>query len=80
MSKNDINRLIENLKDSGFDEIEIKEFMNLYDNSTLDSQCKCLKKKRKKLLDTVHKNEEYIDCLDYLKYSLEKEKRDKKSE
>lgn len=44
MSKNDINRLIENLKDSGFDEIEIKEFMNLYNNSTLDSQCECLKK------------------------------------
>lgn len=76
MPKNDIGKLIENLKDSGFDEKEIKEFMELYKNCSLDSQCKCLQIKRKKLLDKVHKNEKYIDCLDYLKYSLEKDRRE----
>lgn len=80
MSKNDIDKLIENLKDSGFDETEIKEFMHLYENSTLDSQCEYLKKKRKKLLDKVHKNEECIDCLDYLKYLLEQEESEGKNE
>lgn len=80
MSKNDVDKLIENLKDSGFDETEIKEFMDLYNNSTLDSQCECLKKKRRKLLDKVHKNEKCIDCLDYLKYSLEKDKGEEKNE
>lgn len=80
MSKKDIDKLIENLKDAGFDETEIKEFMDLYNNSTLNNQCECLKKKRKKLLDKVHKNEKCIDCLDYLKYSLEKEESGGKDE
>lgn len=74
MSKNDMEKLIENLKDAGFDEPEIKEFMELYENSTPENQCNCLQKKRNELLDKVHKSEKCIDCLDYLKYSLEKEK------
>lgn len=73
MAKNDIKKLIENLNDAGFDETEIKEFMELYKNSTPEKQCECLRIKRKKLLDKVHKSEKCIECLDYLKYSLEKE-------
>lgn len=73
VSKNDMEKLIENLKDAGFNEMEIKEFLELYENSTIETQCECLRKKRKKLLDKVHKSEKCIDCLDYLKYSLEKE-------
>lgn len=72
MPRDKLNELYENLKDAGFSASEIKEFLELYENSTFDSQCECLFKKRKKLLDDVHKNEKCIDCLDYLKYSLEK--------
>jgi len=32
----------------------------------------------RKLLDKIHKNEKCIDCLDYLKYSLEKDKGEEK--
>lgn len=74
MSKNDMEKLIENLKDAGFEETEIKEFIELYKNNTPENQCECLQKKRKKLLDKIHKSEKCLDCLDYLKYSLEKEK------
>lgn len=80
MSQNDVDKLLENLKDAGFGEAEVKEFMDLYNNSTLDNQCECLQKKRNKLLKKVHKNERYIDCLDYLKYSLEKGEREEKDE
>lgn len=72
MSLSDLEKLKTTLKDAGFDEDEIKEFMELYKNSTIDNQCECLKKKRKKLLDKIHKNEKCIACLDFLKYSLEK--------
>lgn len=64
--------LEENLKDAGFDEEEIKDFMELWNESNLHEQCKCLAKKRKILLDKVHKSEKQITCLDYLKYKLEK--------
>lgn len=73
MSKYDVQKLIENLKDAGFNENEIKEFIELYKNSTPENQCECLQKKRNQLLNKVHKSEKCIDCLDYLKYAIEKE-------
>lgn len=71
------DNLEENLKDAGFNEEEIKDFMELWNNSDLIEQCECLDEKRKKLLDKVHKSEKQITCLDYLKYKLEKEQKSK---
>ena len=72
MPKDNINNIKENLKDAGFNESEITEFLILYKNSNLKEQCDCLLKKRKKLLERVHKEEKYMSCLDYLKYKIEK--------
>lgn len=73
--------IIENLKNAGFSETEIKEFIELYKGSDLKEQCKCLEEKRKKLLNKVHENEKNITCLDYLKYSIEnKNKKEEKHE
>ena len=80
MSVSDLEKLKTTLNDAGFDEDEIKEFMELYNNSTVDNQYECLKKKRKKLLEKIHKNEKCITCLDYLKYSLEKGDKEDKDE
>lgn len=80
MSKHDKEKMLENLKDAGFDKAEIQEFFELYKSGTLNSQCDCLQKKRKKLLEKVHKNEQCIDCLDYLKYLLENEESEEKDE
>lgn len=66
-----------NLKDAGFSEEEIKDFMELLDKSNLCKQCECLAQKRKKLLDKIHTNEKQITCLDYLRYKLEKNEKEK---
>ncbi len=55
--------IINNLKDAGFNETEIKVFINLYKNSNLKEQCKFLDEKRKKLLNKVHEKEKNIICL-----------------
>lgn len=62
-----------NLKDAGFNEEEIKEFIELLNNNNLFEQKQYLDEKRKSLLDKVHKSEKQIMCLDYLKYELEKD-------
>lgn len=81
MSNIEEEHIIENLKDAGFSETEVKEFIELYKNSNLKEQCKCLEEKRKKLLNKVHENEKNITCLDYLKYSIEnKNKKEEKHE
>lgn len=81
MSNIEEEHIIENLKDAGFSQTEVKEFIDLYENSDLKEQCKCLEEKRKKLLNNVHENEKNITCLDYLKYSIEnKNKKEEKHE
>ena len=76
-SKEEI-QIIDNLKDAGFSEIEIKDFIELYKNSDSKEQCKCLDEKRKKLLNKVHENEKNISCLDYLKYIIENKNKKEK--
>lgn len=80
MSKKELDKLLENLKEAGFDDKEVKEFMELYKNSSLDKQCECLKRKRKKLLDKIHNNEHCINNLDYLKFILENKSEEDKNE
>ena len=65
----------ERLKDIGFNEKEAKKFIECQNSNNFKGQCECLDKKRKMILDNVHKEEKQIINLDYLKYNLEKEKR-----
>ena len=80
MSEMEKERIIENLKDAGFSETEIKEFIEFYKNSDLEKQRKCLEEKRKRLLNKVHEKEKNITCLDYLKYTIENKKKEVKDE
>ena len=73
MIKKELEKLLDNLKEADLSDEEIKEFVELYKNSSLDKQCECLTRKRKKLLDKIHKNEHWINNLDYLKFILENE-------
>lgn len=70
MKKINQSKLLEVLNDSGFSENEIEEFIKIYKSGGLKEQCECLQKKRKKLLDKIHKNEKNISCIDYLDYIL----------
>ena len=80
MSSKEETQIIDNLKDAGFSEIEIEEFIEFYKNSDLEKQCKCLEEKRKRLLNKVHEKEKNITCLDYLKYTIENKKKEAKHE
>lgn len=64
--------LIQNLKDAGCDAQTIENFMSDLHRGKEESSLKQLAIHRKKLLDSIHKEQKQIDCLDYLVYQMSK--------
>lgn len=64
--------LIQNLKDAGCDTQTIENFMSDLRKGKEESGLKRLAIHRKKLLDSIHKEQKQIDCLDYLVYQMSK--------
>lgn len=64
--------LIQNLKDAGCDAQTIEKFMSDLQKGKEESSLKQLAIHRKKLLDSIHKEQKRIDCLDYLVYQMSK--------
>lgn len=64
--------LIQNLKDAGCDAQTIERFMSDLQKGKEESSLKQLAVHRKKLLDSIHKEQKRIDCLDYLVYQMSK--------
>ena len=64
--------LIQNLKDAGCDAQTIENFMSDLHSGKEESSLKRLAIHRKKLLDSIHKEQKQIDCLDYLVYQMNK--------
>lgn len=64
--------LIQNLKDTGCDAQTIENFMSDLHKGKEESSLKRLAIHRKKLLDSIHKEQKQIDCLDYLVYQMSK--------
>lgn len=62
--------IIQNLKDAGCDIKTIQKFMSDLQKGDEKSSLKCLDIHRKKLLDSLHKEQKCIDCLDYLVYQM----------
>ena len=62
--------IIQNLKDAGCDIKTIQNFMSDLQKGDEKSSLKCLDIHRKKLLDSLHKEQKCIDCLDYLVYQM----------
>lgn len=67
--------LIQNLKDAGCGEAEIADVCRLYENGHIRDAVKTLRRYRCGLMDTLHKIQERVDCLDYLVRQMEKEER-----
>ena len=62
----------QNLIDAGCNEKFIAEFETYFDDK---KKCeKLLAMHRKALLEKIHKEEQQISCLDYLVYTMKKEK------
>lgn len=62
--------IIQNLKDAGCDMETIEKFMSDLQKEDEKSGLKRLNAHRKKLLDSLHKEQKCIDCLDYLIYQM----------
>ena len=66
--------IYQNLIDSGCEESITEKCMLLVKEERIFDMLPILTKHRKHLLDSVHTGQNQIDCLDYLIYSLKKQK------
>lgn len=69
---NNENAIIQNLKDAGCDENTIQTFVEDLREEKVAEGLKLPAVHRRSLLDVLHKDQQQIDCLDYLIYNLEK--------
>ena len=70
----DKSKIIQNLKDADCDNKLISKFFELNENGKISEQLRLLSVHRKNLLNSLHRNQKQIDCLDYLIFSLEQDK------
>lgn len=68
----DIEKLIQNLKDSNCSEDLIEEIVTLDNKGEISKELKLLERHRKNLLEKLHQNQKYIDNLDYLIFNFRK--------
>ena len=66
-------RLEEYLDDIGCPLKEKTEILEYAENRDIQNIIRLLRRHRKSTLDTIHKEEKQISCLDYLVFQLEKE-------
>ena len=64
--------IIQNLKDAGCDSDTIENFMADLQKGKRANGLKRLAVHRKNLLDSLHREQKCIDCLDYLVYQMRK--------
>lgn len=64
--------LYQTLKDAGCDTQTIKACISLAESGQQASLLEILAQKKIALLDTVHKNQKRIDCLDFLVYQIKR--------
>lgn len=69
-----------NMKDAGFEEEEIQEFIHLMVSGKKRRAFKILEKQRDRLLAVLHSTQDCIGCLDYLVYRMEEQNRRQQNE
>ena len=72
MTEQRIFKIQRNLTDAGINETEIAECISLIEQNRYTELNRLLKKHRLSLLNSVHKYNVRIDCLDYFIHTLEK--------
>lgn len=63
-----------NMKDAGFSNGEIKDFLKLMKQGNEKQAFRILGKHRDELLENLHKTRDSISCIDYLTYRISEEK------
>lgn len=61
---------LQNLQDAGCDEPTITECVSLAGTKQETQLLRLLAQRKRILLDTVHKSQDQIDCLDFLVYQI----------
>ncbi len=69
--------LQENLVDAGCDDETIDKCMTLAKNNQWTECIPILTAYRKRLLNTIHAEQDKLDCLDFLKHRIQKEYKNK---
>lgn len=69
---------LQNLKDAGCDETFIKTCMELIEEEKIIEIKKMLSNHKNEMMQDIRKRQKEMDCLDYLIYSLEKNKSKKR--
>lgn len=72
--KRDETAIRQNLIDAGCGQEFITEFMEDLKQGKTTEELKLLAAHRRTLLDKLHREQKRIDCLDYLVYTMEKER------
>lgn len=70
---NDKNNIISNLKDADCTQDTIEQVLTMEESGNIKGLLKILHKHKKNLLDSLHKKNKQIDCLDYLIFKIEQE-------
>lgn len=64
--------IVQNLKDAGCNQDTIERIMTDFRTGEEASGLKQLAAHRKTLLDSIHREQKCIDCLDYLVYQMQR--------
>lgn len=71
--KTDIEAVEQNLRDAGCSDEFVVTFMQVWGAGAVQEQLRLLSRQRGILLDSVHAAQKRLDCLDYLRYQLQKQ-------
>lgn len=69
--------VVQNLKDAGCSEEKIAAFMKEFHGERMKEAVRVLEIQRCSLLEELHASQKKIDCLDYLVYQIEKQKKNR---
>lgn len=71
--KTDVEAVEQNLRDAGCSDEFVVTFMQAWGTGAVQEQLRLLSRQRCVLLDSVHAAQKRLDCLDYLRYQLQKQ-------
>lgn len=67
-----MDAIAQNLRDAGCQESFIKSFLDSLTQGTPAEQERMLEQERRCILEKVHDEQKKLDCFDYLRYTLKK--------
>lgn len=65
--------ILQNLRDAGCCEAFIQRFLCSWEEDPVEAQLQLLSCQRSELLCSIHEEQKKLECLDYLRYQLQKQ-------